>query len=129
MGEVARDWLDGGLTCDEAKRYVQNYLNAVDMRPEGDDTGRKHEDDLFSDEEVDVDDVDEEARRRVHVGGIRMEDESRATTPAMAEARRQSAEAMALSARVWGRQGRGEEEGIGGNGPGRTGVKRCQRRR
>ena len=113
MAEAARDWLDGGLTCEEAKRYVQNYMNVVDMRPEGEDADRKHEDDLFSDEEVDVNDIDDEAQRRVHVGGIRMEDESRETTAAVAEARRQSAEAMALSARVWGRQGRGEEEVAG----------------
>eukprot|EP00959_Pyramimonas_sp_CCMP1952_P276799 5786268-Pyramimonas_sp.AAC.1 len=47
-GVVARGWLDGGLTCEEAKRYVQNYMNVVDMRPDGEESGGKHEDDVFS---------------------------------------------------------------------------------
>eukprot|EP00959_Pyramimonas_sp_CCMP1952_P219619 4591899-Pyramimonas_sp.AAC.1 len=34
-GAVAREWLDGGLTCEEAKRCAQNYMNVVDMRPDG----------------------------------------------------------------------------------------------
>eukprot|EP00959_Pyramimonas_sp_CCMP1952_P104496 2184302-Pyramimonas_sp.AAC.1 len=74
-------------------------MNVVDMRPEGEESGWKHEDDLFSDEDVHVDDIDDETKRRVHVGGTRMEDEARETTEAVADARRQSAEAMVLSAR------------------------------
>eukprot|EP00959_Pyramimonas_sp_CCMP1952_P133119 2783033-Pyramimonas_sp.AAC.1 len=53
LAEAAREWLDGGLPCEESKRYVQNFMTVVDMRPDGEDAGRKHEDDLFSDEDVD----------------------------------------------------------------------------
>ena len=34
-------------------------MNAVDMRPEGEDSARKHEGDLFSEEDVDVDGMEE----------------------------------------------------------------------
>ena len=84
------------------------------MRPDEDESGRKHEDDLFSDEDVDVDEVDEGTRRRVHVGGTRMEDESRETTAAVAEARRQSADAMKLSDRAWRRQAADAGDGPAG---------------
>ena len=42
MGVVAREWLDGGLTCEEAKRYVQNYMSVVDMRPEGEESSGRN---------------------------------------------------------------------------------------
>ena len=50
--EAAASWLNGGLSCDESKRYVQNFMNVVDMRPVTEEDAPRHDDDLFSDEEM-----------------------------------------------------------------------------
>eukprot|EP00959_Pyramimonas_sp_CCMP1952_P151252 3164945-Pyramimonas_sp.AAC.1 len=64
---------------------------------------------MFSDEDVDADELDQGVRRRVHVGGARPEDEKRGAPAAVAESRRLSAEAMALSTRARGREAGGDE--------------------
>eukprot|EP00959_Pyramimonas_sp_CCMP1952_P268930 5623244-Pyramimonas_sp.AAC.1 len=46
-------------------------MGVVDARPEGGGAGRKHDDDFFSGEDVGGDDLDENVRRRAHVGGAR----------------------------------------------------------
>ena len=51
--EASLEWLKKGMPCEETKRYVQNYMGVVDMRPVTDEDLVKHEDELYSDEELD----------------------------------------------------------------------------
>ena len=46
-------WLDGGILCEEARRYVGNFLSVHRMRPVDDDaSGADNSDDLLSDEDL-----------------------------------------------------------------------------
>eukprot|EP00959_Pyramimonas_sp_CCMP1952_P332691 6966949-Pyramimonas_sp.AAC.1 len=67
------------MPCEETKRYVQSYMGVVDMnvRPVTDEDLVKHEDELYSDEELDPIIVDAATRRKTHVGGAPMEKEDR----------------------------------------------------
>ena len=49
--EASLEWLKGGLPCEETKRYVQNYMSVVDLRPVTEDDLAKHDDELYSDED------------------------------------------------------------------------------
>ena len=75
--EAAVEWLKGGMPCGETKRYVQNYMGAVDMRPVADEDLVKHEDDLYSDEELGPRMAEAAARLKTRVGGAPMEKEDR----------------------------------------------------
>ena len=48
--EAATEWLKKGMSCEESKRYVQNYMGVVDLRPVTEEDLVKHEDKLYSDE-------------------------------------------------------------------------------
>ena len=71
--EASLEWLKGGLPCEETKRYVQNYMSVVDLRPVTEDDLVKHDDELYSDEELDPRIVDAATRRKTHVGGASLE--------------------------------------------------------
>ena len=46
-------WLDGNIVCEEARRYVGNFLSVHRMRPVDDDvSGADNNDDLLSDGEL-----------------------------------------------------------------------------
>ena len=48
-------WLDGGLLCEEQKRYVNNFLAVHRVRPQDDGSDEEaNSDDLISDEELQV---------------------------------------------------------------------------
>ena len=49
--EASMEWLKKGVPCEETKRYVQNYMGVVDLRPVTDEDLLKHEDELYSDED------------------------------------------------------------------------------
>ena len=44
--EASMEWLKQGMPCEETKRYVQNYMSVVDLRPVTDEDLVKHEDEL-----------------------------------------------------------------------------------
>eukprot|EP00959_Pyramimonas_sp_CCMP1952_P168156 3513958-Pyramimonas_sp.AAC.1 len=67
------------MPCEETKRYVQNYMGVVDMRPVTDEDQVKGEDELYSDEELDPRIVEVVTIRKTHVGGAPMEKEDRRT--------------------------------------------------
>ena len=71
--EASMEWLKTGMPCEETKRYVQNYVGVVDLRPVTDEDLVKHEDELYSDEELDPRIVDAATRRKTLVGGAPME--------------------------------------------------------
>ena len=75
--QAMQKWITTGVTCEEAKRYILNYMNVVDLRPMEDADGHKHAHDLFSDEEFDPQKVEPSSRHRTHVGGIGEENEER----------------------------------------------------
>ena len=52
--EALREWLDGGLSCAEAKRYVGNFLSVYRIRPQIDDNDDAHSSDMATDEELEV---------------------------------------------------------------------------
>ena len=91
-----------GMPCEAAKRYVQNYMGVVDLRPVTDEDLVKHEDELYSDEELDPRIVDAATRRKTHVGGTSMEKEDRRTNASTEAEKDRSREAMARGTAVWG---------------------------
>ena len=96
------EWLKKGMPCEETRRYVQNYMSVVDLRPVTDEDLVKHEDELYSDEELDPRIVDEATRRKTHVGGTSMEKEDRRTNPVAECEREKIREAMARGDAAWG---------------------------
>ena len=96
------EWLRKGMPCEETKRYVQNYMGVVDLRPVTDEDLVKHEDELYSDEELDPRIVDAATRRKTHVGGTSMEKEDRRTNAVAEGEKEKSREAMARGDAVWG---------------------------
>ena len=52
--DACQAWLDGGIVCEEAKRYVGNFLSVYRVRPQNDDDSEVHSSDVASDEELEV---------------------------------------------------------------------------
>ena len=102
------EWLKQGMPCEETKRYVQNYMSVVDLRPVTGEDLVKHEDELYSDEELDPRIVDAATRRKTRVGGTSMEKEDRRTNAVAEGEKEKSREAMARGDAVWG-EGMGEK--------------------
>ena len=113
------EWLKKGMPCEETKRYVQNYMGVVDLRPVTDEDLVKHEDELYSDEELDPRIVDAATRRKTHVGGTAMEKEDRRLNALVEGDKEKSREAMARGDAVWGedmsrKSGKRKKRGGGG---------------
>ena len=92
-----------GMPCEETKRYVQNCMGVVDLRPVTDEDLVKHEDELYSDEELDPRIVDAATRRKTRVGGTSMEKEDRRTN-AVAEGDREESRGDGKGRRRVGRK-------------------------
>ena len=45
-------WFNGRVLTAESKRYVDNFLVVTRARPDGEDSGGENSDDIFSDEEL-----------------------------------------------------------------------------
>ena len=99
-----------GTPCEETKRYVQNYIGVVDLRPVTDEDLVKHEDELYSDEELDPRIVDAATRRKTHVGGTSMEREDRRMNAVAEGEKEKSREAIARGDAVWGEGARGKKQ-------------------
>ena len=117
--EASLEWLKKGMPCEETKRYVQNYMGVVDLRPVTDEDLVKHEDELYSDEELDPRIVDAATRRKTHVGGTAMEKEDRRLNALVEGDKEKSREAMARGDAVWGedmsrKSGKRKKRGGGG---------------
>ena len=50
--EALRTWLDGQVLCEEARRYVANFLSVHRVRHSDDDSEPENSDDLISDEDL-----------------------------------------------------------------------------
>ena len=94
--------LKQGMPREETKRYVQNYMSVVDLRPVTEEDLVKHEDELYSDEELDPKIVDAATRRKTRVGGTPMEKEDRQTNTGAEGEKEKSREAMARGDAAWG---------------------------
>ena len=107
------------MPCEGTKRYVQNYMSVVDLRPATDEDLVKHEDELYSDEELDPRIVDAATRRKTRVEGAPMEREDRRTNAVAEGEKEKSREAMARGDAAWGesmgekRRKRQKREGSG----------------
>ena len=100
--EASLEWFRKGMPCEETKRYVQNYMGVVDMRPVTDEDLVKGEDELYSDEELDPRIVDAATIRKTHVGGTSLEKEDGRTNVDAECEKEKSREAMARGDAVWG---------------------------
>ena len=52
--EALRSWLDGLILCEEAKRYVSNFMVVTRARPEGEEDDVGNSDDLLRNEKLDL---------------------------------------------------------------------------
>ena len=64
-------WLNGEVLTHESQHYIQNVLCVAQMRPEFILDANKNDEDLFSDEELDMETVELDALLRTHVGSAR----------------------------------------------------------
>eukprot|EP00959_Pyramimonas_sp_CCMP1952_P226884 4743599-Pyramimonas_sp.AAC.1 len=71
------EWLKGGMPCEDTTRCVQNYMGAVGMRLVIDEDLVKHEDEVYSDDELGPRMAEAAARLKTRVGGAPMEKEDR----------------------------------------------------
>ena len=62
-------WLDGGVGCEETKRYVGNFLSVHRMRPQNDEVDDAHSSDMASDEELEVSHADLQEALKTRIGG------------------------------------------------------------
>ena len=90
-------WLDGGVLCEEAKRYVGNFLSVHRVRPRNDDEDDANSDDVVSDEDLELTAEDLEEALTSRIGG-REKTKGEATDEAEDEGthRANSAAGMAL---------------------------------
>eukprot|EP00959_Pyramimonas_sp_CCMP1952_P212247 4441466-Pyramimonas_sp.AAC.1 len=77
-------------------------MGVVDLRPVTENDLVKHDDEVYSDEELDPRIVDAATRRKTHVGGTSMEKEDRRTNADAECEKEKSREAMARGDAVWG---------------------------
>ena len=47
-------WLDGNVLTHESRDYIQNFFCVAQMRPDFTPNSAKHDEDIFSDEEIDM---------------------------------------------------------------------------
>ena len=71
-------WLNGEVITHESQNYIQNCFCVAQMRPDFPDANRNDED-IFSDEEIDMETVELDAWLRTHAGSTQ-EVETGATT-------------------------------------------------
>ena len=64
-------WLDGEVLTHESRNYIQNFFCVAQMRPEFVPDSNKNDEDLFSDEEIDMETVELDALLRTHIGSTR----------------------------------------------------------
>ena len=67
--EALSTWLDGGITCAEAKRYVGNFLGVHRVRPSNDEIDDGHSSDMASDEELEISHTDLHKALTTKIGG------------------------------------------------------------
>ena len=67
--EAMTKWFHGGLLCETSKRYVANFLSVYRVRPGKDDDLDIADEDMASDEELELEDDDLEEVLRTRVGG------------------------------------------------------------
>ena len=73
--EALQTWLDGGILCNEAARYVGNFLSTYRVRPGDDDSDGGNSDDLISDDELQVSKASLEEALTSRIGGREVRDE------------------------------------------------------
>eukprot|EP00973_Karenia_brevis_P083864 11637158-Karenia_brevis.AAC.1 len=66
--QALRQWLDGQVLTQEARRYIHNFLVVSQMRPVQTAEADNHSEDIFSDEDLDVSSHDIEELLRTCVG-------------------------------------------------------------
>ena len=52
--EALECWLDGNVLCQEAKRYIGNFMSVNRMRPRDDDSDAGNSEDIVDDEELEI---------------------------------------------------------------------------
>jgi len=75
--ESLQTWLDGGIGCEETKRYVGNFLSVYRIRPRDDEEDDRHTSDAASDEDLRVTASDLTEALRTKVGGRGRRDDIR----------------------------------------------------
>ena len=100
--ETLTHWLDGGILCEEAKRYVGNFLSVHRVRPRDDDEDDANSDDVVSDEELELTAADLEEALTSRIGG---REKAKGDAPDEEEDegthRANSAAGMALADKIW----------------------------
>ena len=56
--DALKFWFDGKVLCEDVQKYIINFLNVTQLRPDFEQKILKHEDDIFSDEDIDRDELD-----------------------------------------------------------------------
>ena len=102
--EALATWLDGRIVCQEAMKYVGNFMAVHRVRPRGDDEDSACSDDLVSDEELEVtnDSIQDALTTKVGGRGREDDDEGRAGTH-----RENSSTGMSLAQALWTPENRG----------------------
>jgi len=96
-----QQWLDGRILCEEAKRYVGNFLAVHRVRPQNDDSDDTNSDDAVSDEELEVANADLQGALGTRIGGRGKEDEEEEEGDAPGAHRENSRSGMLLAKAVW----------------------------
>ena len=52
--EVLETWLEGRVATEESAKYVNNFINVTQIRPDDDGEEQKHDEDIFSDEDLEA---------------------------------------------------------------------------
>ena len=66
-----KTWLDGEVLTHVSRDYIQIFFCVAQMRPDFVPDANKNDEDIFSDEEIDMDTVSLDALLRTHVGSTR----------------------------------------------------------
>ena len=67
--EAMTTWFHGGIICERSNRYIGNFLSVYRVRPGQEDDNDRADEDLASDEDVEVNHDDLEDVLKTRVGG------------------------------------------------------------
>ena len=94
-------WMEGEILTHESRNYIQNFFCVAQMRPDFIPEANKNEEDIFSDEEIDMNTIGIDELLRTHTGTACAIEDQIVQESEDSNARKQTQQAMERSNEFW----------------------------
>ena len=99
--EALKDWFANKVLCSESQRFIQNFFNVAQMRPEYIGEEGKHDEDVFSDEELDKPEMNIDNLLRTQIGHCKENAEGFVADTAEPEGKQNATDGMTRGSAIW----------------------------